>query len=82
MAANTELGFDADLRDYRFPAAILRYLGAVRVRLLSNNPDKVTGIINEGIEAERVPLEIPPQSSTRDYLRIKKEKLGHLLSNL
>lgn len=82
VAANTELGFGADLRDYRFPAAILRYLGAVRVRLLSNNPDKVTGIINEGIEAERVPLEIPPQSSTRDYLRIKKEKLGHLLSNL
>ncbi len=82
VAANTELGFGADLRDYRFPAAILRYLGAVRVRLLSNNPDKVMGLVNEGIEAERVPLEIPPQSTTRDYLRIKKEKLGHLLSNL
>ncbi len=82
VAANVELGFDADLRDYRFPAEILRYLGAVRVRLLSNNPEKVDGLVKEGIAAERVPLEIPPQSSTRDYLRIKKEKLGHLLSNL
>jgi 3,4-dihydroxy 2-butanone 4-phosphate synthase / GTP cyclohydrolase II len=82
VAANQELGFDADLRDYRFPAAILHHLGATRVRLLSNNPDKVQGLISEGIAAERVPLEIPPQSSTRDYLRIKKEKLGHLLTNL
>jgi 3,4-dihydroxy 2-butanone 4-phosphate synthase / GTP cyclohydrolase II len=82
VAANQELGFEPDLRDYRFPAAILRYLGATRVRLLSNNPDKVEGLISEGIAAERVPLEIPPQSSTREYLRIKMEKLGHLLSNL
>ncbi len=83
VAANEELGFGADLRDYQFPAEILRYLGAVRVRLLSNNPDKVDGLTREGITVEqRVPLEIPPRSSTRDYLRIKKEKLGHLLSNL
>jgi len=83
VAANVELGFGADLRDYSFPAEILRYLGAVRVRLLSNNPDKVEGLAREGIcVEERVPLEIAPRSSTRDYLRIKKEKLGHLLSNL
>jgi 3,4-dihydroxy 2-butanone 4-phosphate synthase/GTP cyclohydrolase II len=53
------------------------------VRLLSNNPDKVSGLVSEGIIVEqRVPLEIPPRSSTRAYLKIKKEKLGHLLSNL
>jgi 3,4-dihydroxy 2-butanone 4-phosphate synthase/GTP cyclohydrolase II len=83
VAANVELGFGADLRDYRFPAEILRYLGALRVRLLSNNPDKVAGLVSQGIVVEeRVPLEIPPRSSTRAYLKIKKEKLGHLLSDL
>jgi 3,4-dihydroxy 2-butanone 4-phosphate synthase/GTP cyclohydrolase II len=83
VTANVELGFRADLRDYRLPAEILRYLGALRVRLLSNNPDKVSGLVSEGIIVEqRVPLEIPPRSSTRAYLKIKKEKLGHLLSNL
>ncbi len=81
--ANIELGFEADQRDYRFPAEILKYLGAVRIRLLSNNPDKVSGLEGEGIKIEeRVPLEIAPNSSTHDYLRIKKEKLGHILNNL
>ncbi len=83
VAANEELGFDADQRDYRMPAEILKYLGALRIRLLSNNPEKVQGLEKEGIRVEeRVPLEIPPNSSSRDYLRIKKEKLGHLLSNI
>ena len=83
VAANEELGFDADQRDYRMPAEILKYLGAVRIRLLSNNPEKVQGLEKEGIRIEeRVPLEIPPNSTSRDYLRIKKEKLGHLLSNI
>jgi 3,4-dihydroxy 2-butanone 4-phosphate synthase/GTP cyclohydrolase II len=65
------------------PADILKYLGALRVRLLSNNPDKVRGLEQEGIKVEeRVPLEIPPRSSTKDYLKIKKQKLGHLLSKV
>jgi 3,4-dihydroxy 2-butanone 4-phosphate synthase/GTP cyclohydrolase II len=83
VAANAELGFDADLREYRFPAAILKYLGAHRVRLLSNNPHKVKGLAGEGICVEdRVPLEIAPRSSNLAYLKVKKEKLGHLLSGV
>jgi 3,4-dihydroxy 2-butanone 4-phosphate synthase/GTP cyclohydrolase II len=80
VAANIELGFDADLRDYRMPAAILKYLSATRIELLSNNPEKVMGLKREGIRVEkRVPLEIRPHSQTRHYLKIKKEKLGHIL---
>jgi len=83
VAANEKLGFEADQRDYRMPAEILKYLGALNVRLLSNNPDKVSGLEKEGIRvSERIPLEIPPRSSTKDYLKIKKEKLGHLLSQV
>jgi 3,4-dihydroxy 2-butanone 4-phosphate synthase/GTP cyclohydrolase II len=83
VAANEELGFGADLRDYRMPAEILKYLGARRIRLLSNNPEKVQGLEKEGIEVlERLPLEIAPRTSTEAYLRVKKEKLGHLLSKV
>lgn len=83
VEANIELGFEPDLRDYRMPAEILKYLGATRVHLLSNNPDKVQGLVQEGILVEkRVPLEIPPNSITREYLKIKKEKMGHLLSEV
>jgi 3,4-dihydroxy 2-butanone 4-phosphate synthase/GTP cyclohydrolase II len=83
VAANIELGFEADQRDYRFPAEILKYLGARRIRLLSNNPEKVLGLEKEGIKVEeRVALEISPNSTTQDYLKIKKEKLGHLLSKV
>jgi 3,4-dihydroxy 2-butanone 4-phosphate synthase/GTP cyclohydrolase II len=83
VAANEKLGFGADLRDYRFPAEILKYLGAVRIRLLSNNPEKVQGLAKEGIQIEkRVPLEIRPHSLTRSYLRAKKEKLGHILDSI
>jgi 3,4-dihydroxy 2-butanone 4-phosphate synthase / GTP cyclohydrolase II len=83
VAANTELGFEADLRDYRMPAEILKYLGAVRIHLLSNNPEKVQGLEQEGILVEkRISLEITPSALTRKYLRIKKEKLGHILNKV
>jgi 3,4-dihydroxy 2-butanone 4-phosphate synthase/GTP cyclohydrolase II len=83
VAANLELGFEADLRDYHMPAEILKYLGATRIHLLSNNPEKVEGLKREGINVEkRIPLEIPPNSLTRKYLKIKKEKLGHILKNV
>ncbi len=83
VAANEELGFEADYRDYRMPSEILKYLGATRVRLLSNNPEKVQGLERAGITVvERVPLEIKPSPLTRKYLRAKKEKLGHLLSDV
>jgi 3,4-dihydroxy 2-butanone 4-phosphate synthase/GTP cyclohydrolase II len=83
VAANIELGFEADMRDYRMPAEILKYIGATRIHLLSNNPEKVQGLEQEGIIIEkRIPLEIPPNSQTRRYLKVKKEKLGHILSNV
>lgn len=83
VAANKELGFEADLRDYRMPAEILKYLGATRVHLLSNNPEKVQGLEQEGIIVEkRVSLEIDPHSISRDYLKVKKEKLGHFLKKV
>jgi len=83
VAANEKLGFDPDLRDYRMCAEILKYLGAVRIRLLSNNPEKVHGLEKEGISVvKRVPLEIPPNSITRNYLKVKKEKLGHILESV
>jgi 3,4-dihydroxy 2-butanone 4-phosphate synthase / GTP cyclohydrolase II len=83
VTANLELGFEADLRNYIMPAEILKYLGAARIHLLSNNPDKVQGLQNEGIIVEkRVPLEIAPSAITHGYLKIKKEKLGHLLDKV
>jgi 3,4-dihydroxy 2-butanone 4-phosphate synthase / GTP cyclohydrolase II len=83
VAANLSLGFKADLRDYRMPAEILKCLGASRIHLLSNNPGKVQGLEQEGIRVEqRIPLEIAPHSFSREYLKIKKEKLGHILNGV
>lgn len=83
VAANIELGFEADLRDYLMPAEILKYLGATRIHLLSNNPEKVQGLEKEGIIVEkRISLEIPPNTLTHSYLKIKKEKLGHILNKV
>ncbi len=83
VAANEELGFEADERHYRMAAAILKHFGALSVKLLSNNPDKARGLQSEGIDVrELVPLEIPPKSSTKGYLEAKKRKLGHLLTHV
>jgi 3,4-dihydroxy 2-butanone 4-phosphate synthase / GTP cyclohydrolase II len=80
VEANERLGFPADLRDYGIGAQILCDLGVRKMRLLTNNPRKVVGLHGYGIEiVERVPLEIPPTAANREYLRAKKEKLGHLL---
>jgi 3,4-dihydroxy 2-butanone 4-phosphate synthase / GTP cyclohydrolase II len=81
--ANKALGFQADLRDYRMPAEILKYLGAIRINLLSNNPEKVRGLEQEGIFIEnRVPLEMDSDPTSQGYMKIKKEKMGHLLGNV
>src|SRR6202142_1794172 len=80
VEANEQLGFDADLRGYGLPAEILRFFGLREVRLISNNPDKIQALENIGVRVvERVPCIIEPSASTEDYLRTKKEKLGHLL---
>lgn len=80
VEANQALGFEADLRNYELPGAILRSLGLTSVRLLSNNPEKIEALEKAGVRvAERVPCIAPPLDTTEDYLRTKKEKLGHLL---
>lgn len=79
VEANEELGFDADLRDYVLPAAILKYFHVSQVRLLSNNPEKVAALERAGIKVvERAPIIVPPLETTAEYLKTKREKLGHL----
>ncbi|HVA64715.1 MAG TPA: GTP cyclohydrolase II RibA, partial [Terriglobales bacterium] len=81
VEANQRLGFGADQRDYRLPAAILNHLGARQVRLLSNNPDKVEALERAGIAVvERVPCAPDALSlHAQRYLEVKRDKLGHLL---
>ncbi len=80
VEANERLGFEADLRGYELPAAIIRYFGLEAVRLMSNNPEKIEALERAGIRvSERVPCIVPPVESTEEYLRTKREKLGHLL---
>lgn len=81
VEANERLGFKADHREFALPGEILKALGVKQVRLLSNNPDKVAAIEKAGIEVvERVPCEVAPSTYSEDYLKTKKEKLGHLFS--
>lgn len=82
VEANLELGFKEDLRDYGIGAQILRDLGVGEARVLTNNPHKLESLRNYGVNVVRVPLEIEPHTGNIDYLRTKKEKLGHLLSEL
>ncbi|MCQ9208045.1 MAG: bifunctional 3,4-dihydroxy-2-butanone-4-phosphate synthase/GTP cyclohydrolase II [Omnitrophica bacterium] len=80
VEANHALGFGADLRDYGIGAQILVDLGLKNIRLLTNNPKKIVGLEGYGLKVtESIPLEIEPNSLNRDYLRAKKNKLGHIL---
>ena len=80
VEANEELGFEVDAREYQQCAEILFDLGLCKVRVMSNNPDKITALEKAGLKiVERVPIEISRQSESEKYLRVKKEKLGHLL---
>lgn len=83
IEANERLGFAADLRSYELAASVLHVLGVSRVRLLSNNPSKVAGLEQSGIEVvERIPCEVPSSDRTAGYLQTKKDKLGHILEGL
>ena len=83
VEANLELGFKDDGRDYGLSAQILRDLGVTKVRLLTNNPKKIDGLVRYGLEVvERQPIEIPAHKGTIHYLRTKQQKLGHLFSEL
>jgi len=81
VEANLALGLEPDLRDYGIGAQILVDLGIKNIRLLTNNPRKIVGLAGYGLKVlERIPLEIPPNPLNYNYLKTKKEKLGHDLS--
>jgi 3,4-dihydroxy 2-butanone 4-phosphate synthase/GTP cyclohydrolase II len=80
VEANRQLGFKPDQRDYGIGAQVLVSLGVKKIRLLTNNPRKFVGLTGYGLEiVERVPIEIAPNTVNREYLRTKKEKMGHIL---
>jgi len=80
VEANERLGFEADLRLYQLPGAILRHFGVVEVRLLSNNPEKIEALERAGVRVvERIPCQVDVSDTNADYLRVKKLKMGHLL---
>jgi GTP cyclohydrolase II len=83
VEANETLGFAADARDYDFSAKILKKLGATKIRLLSNNPEKVRQLERGGIRVvERVPCQPRISKISRAYLQTKKTKMGHLLEGI
>ncbi len=83
VEANETLGFAADARDYDFSAQILKKLGAKKIRLLSNNPEKVRQLEEAGIRVvQRVPCQPRISKTSRAYLQTKKSKMGHLLEGL
>ena len=81
VEANERLGFEADLREYELPAAVLRFLRVPAVRLLTNNPEKIAALEAHGVKVtERVPCQ--PESrgmQSEEYLRTKKARMGHIL---
>ncbi len=80
VEANLRLGFPADLRDYWEAAQILRLMGCTRVRLLTNNPDKVRGLTEYGLQVvERIPLHVAGNPHNQRYLQAKRDLLGHAI---
>ena len=83
VEANEKLGLPADMRDYSVGAQILADLGVRKMHLLTNNPKKISGIERYGLRIlRRVPLETIPHRNNQEYLKVKKDKLGHLLSKI
>ena len=81
--ANIKLGFAPDLREYWVGAQILRDLGVKSLNLLTNNPSKVYGLDGFGLKvSKRVPIEIAPQKYDLGYLRVKKERMGHVFQEI
>ena len=81
LDANTRLGLPADARSYAEVAAVVRACGLTRVRLLTNNPDKVAGLEQHRVSVvERVPVEVPATAHNARYLRAKAQRMGHILN--
>ncbi len=82
VEANELLGFPPDLRNYGIGAQILLDLGLTRIRAMTNNPKKLTGLEGFGLEiSDRLPLEVQPTDLNHEYLEVKRDKLGHLLES-
>lgn len=80
VEANEKLGFEVDAREYQQCAEVLFDLGLCKVRVMSNNPDKIHALEEAGLQVvERVPIEVVAKAPAAHYLKTKKEKLGHLL---
>jgi GTP cyclohydrolase II len=80
VEANEKLGFEVDAREYQQCAEILFDLGLCQVRVISNNPDKIRALEEAGLKVlERVPIEVEAEAPAAHYLKVKREKLGHLL---
>jgi GTP cyclohydrolase II len=83
VEANVELGFEADYREYELPARVLKLLGVTKVKLMTNNPDKVSALESAGITVtERVSAEVAPQDTFAAYVRTKQEKMGHIAETM
>lgn len=83
VEANEALGFAPDARDYKIAADILKDIGISKVILLTNNPNKIQQLNSYGITIQsQIPLEVSPTALNKEYLRIKKQKLGHLLESI
>ncbi len=83
VEANLALGFKADLRDYGVGAQILRDIGVRKIRLLTNNPKKIVGLEGYGLTVvARMPIETKPNAKNINYLKVKKDKLGHMLEKV
>jgi GTP cyclohydrolase II len=83
VEANETLGFAADARDYDFSAQILKKLGATKIRLLSNNPEKVRQLEHSGIRVvQRVACQPRVSKTSRSYLQTKKRRMGHILEGI
>lgn len=82
VEANEELGYAADCRAYELPAEVLKILGVSKVRLITNNPEKVAALESAGIAVtERVSAEVAPQETFERYLKTKQEKMGHIFES-
>jgi 3,4-dihydroxy 2-butanone 4-phosphate synthase/GTP cyclohydrolase II len=80
VEANEKLGFEVDAREYRQCAEVLFDLGLCRVKVISNNPEKLKALEEAGLRIiERIPIEVETEEPAAHYLRVKREKMGHLL---